>query len=134
MAEEYSVLYLLGAAGRGDDDGSTTVGGIGIVADAAIERRLAMLALDAASTSRGGERVALPRDHPSLIGLLLSYATRDVLVQRTDDYRGSRTCVVIGSDRPLPAFTKNDLRWIGRLAMYCNLMMLEKIESDRTVV
>ena len=78
--------------------------------------------------------MALPRDHPSLIGLLPAYATRDVLVQRTDDYHGSQTCIVIGSDRPLPAFTKNDLRWIGRLAMYCNLMMLEKIESDRTVV
>ncbi|KAL3785853.1 hypothetical protein ACHAW5_011222 [Stephanodiscus triporus] len=139
VAEEYGVLYSFGAAGGGDDDdyGLTTVGGIGIVTDSAAdddERRLATLALDAASTSRGGERVALPRDHPSSIGLLPAYATRAVLVQRTDDYRGSRTCVVIGSDRPLPAFTKNDLRWIGRLAIYCNLMMMEKIEPDRTVV
>ncbi len=50
-AEEYGVLYSFGAAGGGEDDGSTTVGGIGIVT----ERKLAMLALDAASTSRGGE-------------------------------------------------------------------------------
>jgi hypothetical protein len=54
VAEEYGVLYSFGAAGGGNDDGSTTVGGIGIVTDPADERRLATLALDAASTSRGG--------------------------------------------------------------------------------
>lgn len=91
VAEEYGVLYSLGAAGGCDDDGSTTVGGIGIVTDAADERRLATLALDAASTSRGGERVALPRDHPSSKGLLPAYATRAVLVQRMDfDESGGR--------------------------------------------
>jgi hypothetical protein len=120
VAEDYGVVYSIGSAGVSD-----------AAASADDERRFATLALDAVSSgSRGGERVALPADHPSSAGLLPQVATRAVLVQRAGDYRGSRACVVIGSDKPLPAFTRNDLRWIGRLAGYCDLMtMREKVSG-----
>ncbi len=121
VAEDYGVLYSLG---RADDDG--------VVVDPDDERRFATLVLDAVMLgSRGGERVALPADHPASMGLLPVYARRTVLVQKTNDYRGSRACVLVGSDGLLPAFTRNDLRWIGRLAEYGNLVtMREEISTE----
>ena len=73
-------------------------------------------ALDATASSRAG-RVALPSDHP-VTNLLPTSATRCILVQSIDGYgSGGKSCLIIGSDKLLPAYTKNDLRWIGQLAM-----------------
>lgn len=72
--------------------------------------------LDAVSESRGG-RVALPVDHPSS-KLVPQSAQRCILVQKIVGWEGSNACIIIGSNRLLPAFTKNDLRWIGQLAEY----------------
>ena len=74
------------------------------------------LALDAIGSSRAG-RVALPSDHPAS-KLLPTSATRCILVQSIDGYgSGGKSCLIIGSDTLLPAYTKNDLRWIGQLAV-----------------
>jgi len=75
--------------------------------------------LDAVSESRGG-RVALPDDHPSS-KLVPQSEKRCILVQKLVGWKGSNACIIIGSNRLLPAFTKNDLRWIGQLAEYNNL-------------
>ena len=73
-------------------------------------------ALDATVSSRAG-RVALPSEHP-VSKLLPTSATRCILVQSIDGYgSGGKSCLIIGSDKLLPAYTKNDLRWIGQLAM-----------------
>lgn len=83
------------------------------------DRSIIKLALDAAGSSRAG-RVALPSDHPTS-KLLPTSATRCILVQSIVDGYGSdnggKSCLIIGSDKLLPAYTKNDLRWIGQLAL-----------------
>ena len=83
------------------------------------EKKLIQTCLDAVSQSKGG-RVALPEMHPAS-KLLPMAATRCILVQRVGDVYGSETCLIIGSDRLLPSFTRNDLRWIGQLADFANL-------------
>ncbi|KAL7549980.1 hypothetical protein ACHAWF_013237 [Thalassiosira exigua] len=83
------------------------------------QQKLVKLCLDAVSESRGG-RVALPSDHPAS-KLLPQSATRCILVQKITGYKGSQACMIIGSDKLLPSFTKNDLRWIGQLAEYHEL-------------
>mmetsp|Transcript_381 Transcript_381/g.817 ORF Transcript_381/g.817 Transcript_381/m.817 type:complete len:304 (+) Transcript_381:56-967(+) len=83
------------------------------------EKKLIQTCLDAASQSKGG-RVALPEIHPAS-KLLPKSATRCILVQRVGDVCGSEACLIIGSDRLLPSFTRNDLRWIGQLADFTNL-------------
>lgn len=104
------VLYSYGL-GNGDT----------MAIDADEQKRLAKMALGAVSESKGG-RVALPSDHAAS-KLLPEEATRSILVQRINGYKNeSRGCVVIGSDKLLPSFTKNDLRWIGQLAEYNNLV------------
>ncbi|KAL7541885.1 hypothetical protein ACHAXR_011332 [Thalassiosira sp. AJA248-18] len=108
VAEDLGVLYSFGV---GNDDMAT---------DADEQKRLTKLSLDAVSESRGG-RVALPSDHPAS-KLLPEAATRCILVQKVDGFRGSRASMIIGSDKLLPSFTKNDLRWIGQLADYNNMM------------
>mmetsp|Transcript_25256 Transcript_25256/g.45433 ORF Transcript_25256/g.45433 Transcript_25256/m.45433 type:complete len:346 (+) Transcript_25256:163-1200(+) len=107
--EDSGVLYSLGAV---NDDS--------VAIDADEQKRLVKLSLDALSESRGG-RVALPSEHPAS-KLLPESATRCILVQKVNGYQGSRGCVIIGSDKLLPSFTKNDLRWIGQLAGYNDLM------------
>ena len=73
-------------------------------------------ALDATGSSRAG-RVALPSEHP-VSNLLPTSATRCILVQSIDGFgSGGKSCLIIGSDKLLPAYTKNDLRWIGQLAV-----------------
>ena len=84
------------------------------------DRSIIKLALDAAGSSRAG-RVALPSDHPAS-KLLPTSATRCILVQSIDidgygSDTGGKSCLIIGSDKLLPAYTKNDLRWIGQLAL-----------------
>jgi hypothetical protein len=101
-------------------------------------KRLITLALDTISTnSRGGKFIALPSDHPSSKLIPYILARRCVLVQKMDNHHpsvlplgvgessGSRTCLIIGSDNLLQSYTKNDLRWIGQLAEYGNLMMMD---------
>jgi hypothetical protein len=125
VVEDRGVLYSLGTTT--DDDVE-----VGEVDDAEDEGRYATLALDALSGSRGGRRVALPVDHPTTLGLLPRYARRSALVQRVDDRRdgsSSRAFALIGSDRVLQAYTKNDLRWIGQLAEYGNLMTTMREEG-----
>ncbi|KAL3800797.1 hypothetical protein HJC23_001634 [Cyclotella cryptica] len=78
------------------------------------ENRLVNLALDAVSQSRGG-RVALPSEHP-VSKLLPASATRCILIQKVNSSEKGAACLLLGSDRLLPSFTKNDLRWIGQLA------------------
>ena len=85
------------------------------------DRSIIKLALDAAGSSRAG-RVALPSDHPAS-KLLPTSATRCILVQSIDidgygSGNGGKSCLIIGSDKLLPAYTKNDLRWIGQLALH----------------
>ena len=107
--EDSGVLYSFGVV---NDDA--------VAVDADEQKRLVKLSLDALSESRGG-RVALPSEHPAS-KLLPEAATRCILVQKVNGYKGSRGCVIIGSDKLLPSFTKNDLRWIGQLADYNDLM------------
>ena len=107
--EDSGVLYSFGVV---NDDA--------VAVDADEQKRLVKLSLDALSESRGG-RVALPSEHPAS-KLLPESATRCILVQKVNGYKGSRGCVIIGSDKLLPSFTKNDLRWIGQLADYNDLM------------
>ena len=111
VSEDLGVLYSFG------------VGNDAATIDINEQTRMAKLSLDAVSGSKGG-RVALPSDHPAS-KLLPEEATRCILVQKVNDYQGSRACMVIGSDKLLPSFTKNDLRWIGQLAEYNSLMGIE---------
>ena len=111
VSEESGILYSFGV----DDDSD-------IINNTEQQKQLAKLALDAVSGSKGG-RVALPSDHPAS-KLLPEMATRCILVQKVNDIQGSsRACMIIGSDKLLPSFTKNDLRWIGQLAEYHNMIL-----------
>ena len=114
VSEESGILYSFGV----DDDAD-------IINDTEQQKQLAKLALDAVSGSKGG-RVALPSDHPAS-KLLPDNATRCILVQKMNGFNnGSQQaacCVIIGSDKLLPSFTKNDLRWIGQLAEYHNMIL-----------
>ena len=83
-------------------------------------------AVTAAFQSKGG-RISVPTTHPAA-QLIPENFRRCVLLQRLDDTVSStkslpsrRRCLVIGSDSLLPAFTKNDLRWLGSLATYLQL-------------
>lgn len=101
---EISLLYELGAFGnRGDGDSDTEIG--------------ARAAIDEVYKSKGG-RISLPADHPAALGLLPESGRRCVLLQRISSNEGRRLCMVVGSNQLLQAFTKNDLRWLGRLAQY----------------
>ena len=83
------------------------------------EKELIKTCLNAVSQSKGG-RVALPDRHPAS-KLLPKSATRCILVQRVGNVNGSEACLIIGSDRLLPSFTRSDLRWIGQLAEFMDL-------------
>ena len=110
VAEDVGVLFSSG----NENDGVASI-------DADEQKILTKISLDTVSESRGG-RVALPSDHPAS-KLLPEAARRCILVQRVDDgYQGARCCMIIGSDKLLPSFTKNDLRWIGQLAKYNDMM------------
>lgn len=101
--KDKGILYSLNASANE----ATTV-------DTEEQTRLIKLALDALSESRGG-RIALPNDHPVSV-LLPPSATRCILVQKLSKYKEGDACLILGSDSLLPSFTKNDLRWIGKLA------------------
>ena len=116
LSEDLGVLYSFGIGNQQEQATD--------IIDTNEQKRLAKLALDAVSASKGG-RVALPSDHPAS-KLLPDNATRCILVQKVNGFNnGSQQaacCVIIGSDKLLPSFTKNDLRWIGQLADYNNMM------------
>ena len=80
-------------------------------------------ALNTIQKSRGG-RVALPSTHPAVQTLAPTDYRRTVLLQRIDnndnndnDNNGSQ-CWMVCSNELLPAFTPQDLEWLGQLANY----------------
>jgi hypothetical protein len=109
-----SVLFQLGDFSSEQEEGQQ-------------ERRKMFIeaAITAAFQSKGG-RISVPTTHPAA-QLIPEPFRRCVLLQRLDSTskRSSlpsrRRCLVIGSDSLLPAFTKNDLLWIGSLATYAQL-------------
>ena len=108
---EPTFLYELGNFGNSADENKNMSSDIETGAKAAI---------DEVFKSKGG-RVSLPFDHPAAINLLPESGRRCVLLQRmsaADPSGGRRLCMVVGSNQLLQAFTKNDLRWLGRLAQY----------------
>jgi len=115
VSEDHGILYSFGV---------TRTTAKATADDSNDQKQWIKLCLDAVSSSRGGSRVALPPNHPAS-KLLPVEATRCILVQKVDDYRNSRTCIIVGSDKLLPSYTKNDLRWLGQLAQYNNLMVAQ---------
>lgn len=118
---EATLFYALGDFGSTDSTAKADIG--------------AKAAVDEVYRSKGG-RISLPADHPATTGLLPESARRCVLLQRIEgtttttsrgtshqDGHNQRTCIVVGSNQLLQAFTKNDLRWLGRLAMYVGKAM-----------
>jgi len=72
--------------------------------------------------SRG--RVAIGSSHPAAVQLLPEPFRRCVLLQRIDLKSKNtkpekvRLCLMTGSNNILESYTKNDLKWLGRLAEY----------------
>ena len=124
VSEDYGILYSYGIS-NGDKSALETMTTTAARDDSKDQRQLIKLCLDAVSSSRGGSRVALPPNHPSS-KLLPMDATRCILVQKVNDHRNSQTCIIVGSDKLLPSFTKNDLRWLGQLAQYNNLLVSQQ--------
>ena len=78
--------------------------------------------INAVYQSKGG-RVSVPSTHPAA-NLIPDEYRRCVLLQRVDVAKDSaKRCFVIGSNQLLPAFAKNDLKWLGSLAKYAQLEM-----------
>eukprot|EP00566_Odontella_aurita_P020766 CAMPEP_0113551300 /NCGR_PEP_ID=MMETSP0015_2-20120614/14451_1 /TAXON_ID=2838 /ORGANISM="Odontella" /LENGTH=357 /DNA_ID=CAMNT_0000452183 /DNA_START=291 /DNA_END=1361 /DNA_ORIENTATION=+ /assembly_acc=CAM_ASM_000160 len=71
-------------------------------------------AVDTVFASKGG-RVSIPSDHPASVALLPESFRRCVLLQtvgtKISAGGDSNICLMVGSDKLLPSFTKNDLRW-----------------------
>jgi len=67
--------------------------------------------------SQGG-RISIPSDHPASVSLVPEEFRRCVLLQRIETMEKKKYCLLIGSNQLLQAFTKNDLRWLGRLSLY----------------
>ena len=71
----------------------------------------AFAALDKASSGR----VSLPPTHPTANALNSEEEHgRCIVLQRIDD----DTCWMMTSNQLLPAFTKEDLKWLGQLALH----------------
>ena len=85
------------------------------------DRSIIKLALDAAGSSRAG-RVTLPSDHSCIqVAFDICYEMHSSSKFDIDEYgsdTGGKSCLIIGSDKLLPAYTKNDLRWIGQIALH----------------
>lgn len=84
------------------------------------ESEACLAALETLSTSKGG-RVALPMTHP--VGEYLQQQSgknpssiRCVVLQRVSEE--SQLCWAVASDQLLAGFTKQDLKWLGRLGQY----------------
>lgn len=75
--------------------------------------RAAFATLDKSS----GGRVSLPSTHPAVVALQMDEEyTRCVVLQKIDD----DSCWMMTSNQLLPAFTKDDLKWLGQLAKHVN--------------
>lgn len=87
-------------------------------------------ALDTIQQSKGG-RVALPSDHPAVVGLMNDpQHRRCVILQQfpvlantssstgTTTSRTTTRCWMVASNDLLASFTKGDLQWLGQLAGY----------------
>jgi len=72
--------------------------------------------------SKGG-RVSIPATHPSSVSLLPEANRRCVLLQKVQLEEGTdrKVCLLVGSDQLLQAYTKNDLKWLGRFGKYLSL-------------
>jgi len=81
--------------------------------------------IEAVMSSRGG-RISIPSDHPGS-SLLPEFYRRCILLQKLDfDSEGEyQYSLMVGSNQLLAAFTKNDLKWLGRLANYFELALPE---------
>jgi len=96
-------------------DDATTLYGLGDFSGTSEDCTSAEIsALEEIYRSKGG-RISIPPDHPVAIGLLPEEGRRCVLLQRVAGSSGKKACLVVGSNQLLQAFTKNDLRWLGRL-------------------
>ena len=73
--------------------------------------------IDTVFESRGG-RVSIPSDHPGSILLPESHRRCILLQKLTLADTESQYAMVVGSNQLLPAFTKNDLKWLGQLAKF----------------
>lgn len=140
VSEDLNVFYSFGSSSSSSVDDEQQQGDNSEDNNDEERKRLVTLALDTISTnSRGGKFIALPSDHPSSKLVPNILARRCVLVQKMDNHHpsllplgggsSSRTCLIIGSDKLLQSYTKNDLRWIGQLAEYGNLMMMSGFKS-----
>lgn len=72
-------------------------------------------ALEALSKSQSG-RVSLPSSHPTVKNVADAEFRRCVVLQRVDE--ASQLCWMMTSNELLPAFTQQELEWLGRLASY----------------
>jgi len=76
--------------------------------------------------SKGG-RVSIPATHPSSVSLLPEANRRCVLLQKvqvpsnTKEGADRQLCLLVGSDQLLQAYSKNDLKWLGRFGKYLSL-------------
>jgi hypothetical protein len=82
-------------------------------------------ALDTIQKSKGG-RVALPADHPAVVGLMDDPRYRRCVILQQVPVQSANTgttttttrCWMVASDDLLASFTKGDLQWLGQLATY----------------
>ncbi len=83
-------------------------------------------AMETVYQSKGG-RISIPSNHPAA-ELLPESNRRCVLLQQItenkDENRNKRRlCLLVGSDKLLATFTKNDLKWLGSLSKYIGLKL-----------
>jgi len=114
-----SILYTLGSFNRNNENeeeiDKNTASAIQSVVQTAFD-------------SKGG-RVSVPSDHPGSYLIPNETYRRCLLFQRlTDEHNENQNdrdhyCLVVGSNQLLAAFTKNDLKWLGRLANYLELSL-----------
>lgn len=78
-------------------------------------------AIETVYNSKGG-RVSIPSDHPGS-NLVPEFYRRCILLQKLSFHSASndKYCLVVSSNQLLAAFTKNDLKWLGRLAKYIEI-------------
>jgi hypothetical protein len=79
-------------------------------------------ALNIVQQSSGG-RVAVPSDHPAVVGLIPDEPYRRcVVLQRISPH----VCWMVASKDLLASFTKQDLQWLGQLAQYVHVVVQDE--------
>lgn len=83
-------------------------------------------AMETVYQSKGG-RISIPSNHPAA-ELLPESNRRCVLLQQIKENKDGkrdkrRLCLLVGSDKLLATFTKNDLKWLGSLSKYIGLKL-----------